>query len=160
MDKAILRWEETASLPPYYKFSLTLNPPLFMSLDRFTAGRFHQVRAHKGYLAAHRSCQQEHRSPLCPRCYEEDETFQHAILRCPHRKDARARFIPNLRSPDFIWSSPINTPLLAEYIQFTRTAYPHKWAGFFPMSATRSSQALSSVDTVSSHTLAILFPAP
>lgn len=157
LEKALRRWEETTSPPPYYQFSPTIKPPLFMSLDRFTAGRFHQVRAHKSYLAAHQSWQDTH-SPLCPRCFEEDETLEHAALRCPHREGARDRFIPDLRSLDFVWSSPTNTPLLAAYIQFTRTAYPHKWAGFFPMSATRSSQALSSVDTVSSHTFATLFP--
>ena len=48
--------EEWASLfptPGYYLHPPALNPRPFMSLGKFVAGRIHQMRAGKGYLAAH-----------------------------------------------------------------------------------------------------------
>ena len=39
-------------LPTYYPFAPTLNPHPFMALPKFLAGRIHQMRSGKSYLAA------------------------------------------------------------------------------------------------------------
>ena len=43
------------SLPDYYPYPLRLSPHLFMDLGKFMAGRIHQMRSQKSYLAAHPS---------------------------------------------------------------------------------------------------------
>ena len=71
-------------LPPYYPFTPSLGPHLFMGLPKFLAGRIHQMRSGKSYLAAHRPdwCGNPV-LPTCPRCSSGDETFTHAVLECP-----------------------------------------------------------------------------
>ena len=65
-----------------------------MGLGKFMAGHIHQMRAQKSYLVAHPSWS-EGLAPtkLCPRCGEEEETFTHAILRCPARAVQRERLL-------------------------------------------------------------------
>ena len=61
--RALKRWAQTLimdhwrslPLPEYYPFSLRLSPHLFIGLGKFMAGRIHQMRAQKSYLAAHPS---------------------------------------------------------------------------------------------------------
>ena len=42
-------------LPDYYPYPLRLSPHPFMGLGKFMAGRIHQMRSQKSYLAAHPS---------------------------------------------------------------------------------------------------------
>ena len=78
--------EEWASrpLPDYYSFTPSLSPHPFMGLPKFLAGRIHQLRSGKSYLAAHRPdwCQNPV-IPTCPRCSSGEETFAHAVFECP-----------------------------------------------------------------------------
>ena len=75
--------EEWQSVPPvlYYPFAPSLVPHAFMGLPKFIAGRIHQMRSGKSYLAAHRpSWCKDPVLPTCPRCSSEHETFTHATL--------------------------------------------------------------------------------
>ena len=48
-------WDSLHPPPEYYTYHRRLDPHPFMGLDNFIAGRLHQMRAHKSYLAAHPS---------------------------------------------------------------------------------------------------------
>ena len=80
-------------LASYYPYPLRLSPHPFMGLGKFMAGRIHQVRSLKSYLAAHPSWFNAVDSWLCPLCGDEPATFSHAILRCPVKAPARARHL-------------------------------------------------------------------
>jgi len=45
-------WDEAAPDPARYPFRPSLKPHPFMGLDKFTAGRLHQMRSGKSYLRA------------------------------------------------------------------------------------------------------------
>ena len=114
-------------LPDYYPYPLRLSPHPFMGLGKFMAGRIHQMRSQKSYLAAHPSWFYAHNSTLCPICGDEPETFSHAILRCPAKASARARHLQGISSVDQdapLWSSSSLLLLLAAYIKATGTAFP------------------------------------
>ena len=113
--------------PPYYSFYLALAPHPFMGLGKFIAGRIHQMRAQKSYLAAHHSWSSPGASRLSPLCGEEQETFSHAILRCAAKAAARSRHLQGLTSvsPDApLWSSVSLLSSLAAYIRATATNCP------------------------------------
>ena len=58
-------------LPDYYPYPLHHSPHPFMDLGKFMAGRIHQMRSQKGYLAAHTSWFKPRESTLCPHCGDE-----------------------------------------------------------------------------------------
>ena len=114
-------------LPDYYPFPLRLSPHPFMGLGKFMAGRIHQMRSQKSYLAAHPSWFNAHDSTLCPLCGDEPETFSHAILRCPAKASAQARHLQGVSSVDQdapLWSSSSLLLSLVAYIKATGTAFP------------------------------------
>ena len=91
------------------------------------AGRSHQMRSQKSYLAAHPSWFNAHDSMLCPLCGDEPETFSHPILRCPVKASARARHLQGISSVHQdapLWSSFSLLLSLAAYIKATGTAFP------------------------------------
>ena len=91
------------------------------------AGRIHQMRSQKSYLAAHPSWFTAHDSLLWPLCGDEPETFSHAILRYPAKASARARHLQGVSSvgPDApLWSSSSLLLSLAAFIRATGTAFP------------------------------------
>jgi len=49
------------------------------------------MRAGRSYLKAHKDWRDPHGSPLCPRCEEEEESFEHVITVCPALAEARER---------------------------------------------------------------------
>ena len=79
----IEHWRSFLPVPAYYTFPLSLSPHLFMGLGKFIASRIHQMRAQKSYLAAHPSWFDTSPSKLSTPCGDEQETFSHAVLRCP-----------------------------------------------------------------------------
>ena len=89
-------WKKVAPTPTYYTFPLSLTPHPFMGLGRFVAGRIHQMRAQKSYLAAYPSWSRVLEPRHCPRCGDEDETFSHAILCCPSTANKRERLLQGL----------------------------------------------------------------
>jgi len=120
-------WVTDAPTPPYYDFPPSLTPHPFMGLGKFVAGRIHQMRAAKSYLAAHTSWFDENPDPTCPRCGMEIETFWHAILTCPPRTRARDLLLKDVSSlgPDAeLWTEPLLVRALGEYITDTRTGFP------------------------------------
>ena len=76
------QWSALAPPPPGYSFSPSLSPHPFMGLSKFLAGRVHQMRSGKSYLAAHPSWFNRELPSLCPRCRSSPETFEHAVLHC------------------------------------------------------------------------------
>ena len=108
-----------------------------MGLGKFMAGRIHQMRFQKSYLAAHPSWFNAHDSTLCPLCWDEPETCSHAILRCPAKASARARHLQGVSSVDQdapLWSSSSLLLSLAAYIKATGTAIPPDMLSSLPSS--------------------------
>ena len=89
-------WPLSHPPPPYYCFHLSLTAHQFMGLGKFMAGRIHQMRTQKSYLATHPYWTSSDASRLCPLCGEEQESFSHAVL-CPTAQAAtRSRHLQGL----------------------------------------------------------------
>ena len=98
-----------------------------MGLDKFIAGRLHQMRAHKSYLAAHPSWWSEDPDTSCPRCRSDTETFDHAILQCPAKSRQRDRYLEpslSLRADSPLWDNKEHLHALSQYLTATRTGFP------------------------------------
>ena len=89
-DALLDDWKTLHPAPNYYPYAPRLNPHPFMGLDKFVAGRIHQMRAGKSYLAVHPSWWSELPNDTCPRCGSASKSFKHAILYCPKRNQERA----------------------------------------------------------------------
>jgi len=119
-------WDKAAPDPARYPYQPSLKPHPFMGLDKFTAGRLHQMRSGKSYLRAHPSWDSEVPT-TCPSCLSAPETFEHAILQCPAKEPARTRLLQGIIdvAPDApVWSSVALLGALARFIKSTATAYP------------------------------------
>jgi hypothetical protein len=138
-------WAVTHPLPDYYGFTPSTSPHLFMKLDKFICGRLHQVRAQKSYLAAHQTWRNSHLSKRCPRCYEEDKDFEHALLRCPQRGSARLEHIPMLKTVEDICPSQTTIDNVVLYLQATKTGFPPEMSSWFALSPSAASDVLSDV---------------
>jgi len=120
-------WVHQSPPPLSYGYGPSLVPHPFMGLDRFTAGRIHQMRAGKSYLAAHPDWGDPDPILTCPCCEEGPETFDHAVLHCSAKSDARARHLPGVRSvspASALWQDLDLIMGLAQYIRATGTAFP------------------------------------
>jgi len=120
-------WAEEDPTPLYYDYPPSLTPHPFMGLGKFVAGRIHQMRAAKSYLAAHPSWSDEDPILTCPRCEIEPETFRHAILSYPARardRDLLLKDVSALGQDANLWSEPHLLRALGEYITTTRTGFP------------------------------------
>ena len=83
----------------------------------------------------------------CPRCEEEIETTERALLTCPARQYARVPF-PETLDLKSAWYGPTAIEMLAKFVRRTLTAYP---PGFTPpagdgIPTTPSSSLLSRCD--------------
>jgi len=110
--------------PPYYCFHLSLTPHPFMGPGKFIAGRIHQMRAQKSDLAAHPYWSSPEALRFCPFCGEEQETFSHAVPRCPAKAAARSCQLQGFTSvsPDApIWSTVSLHSSLSAYVKATTT---------------------------------------
>ena len=121
-------WRESRPPPTYYAYTLSTSPHAFMGLPKFLAGRIHQMRSGKSYLAAHRpTWPGEPVEPTCPRCSSEEENFPHAVLSCPPRALAKTLFVPGVTSLEQespVWSTPSLVVALAKFIKATATGFP------------------------------------
>jgi len=121
---------ELASLfptPGYYLHPPALHPRPFMGLGKFVAGRIHQMRAGKSYLAADPTWRSPDADTSCPRWGLEPETFEHAILSCPSRQHSRSRLLHSVTDvgPEApLWSSLPLVKRLATFIGVTFTGFP------------------------------------
>jgi len=139
-------WDEAAPDAARYPYRPSLKPHPFMGLNKFAAGRLHQMRSGKSYLRAHPSWSDD-APPTCPSCEEAPETFEHAILRCPAKGPARARHLQGVSDigPDApVWSSAPLLGSLSRFISSTATAFP---PGMF----SRPTSSSSSVSSQSSN---------
>ena len=95
-------WESLHPLPEYYTYPCCLDPHPYIGLDKFIAGRLHQMRADKSYVATHPSWWTEDHDTTCLRYRSDYKTFKHAILHCPGRSDHRRRYqeptLPSLQA--------------------------------------------------------------
>jgi len=113
--------------PGYYHHAPTVNSRPFMGLGKLIAGRIHQIRAGKSYLAAHPTWRSPNVDTSCPRCGLEAETFKHAILTCPSRQGARACLLHGVSSvcqDASPWSSLPLLKRLATFLRVTTTGFP------------------------------------
>ena len=120
-------WETLHPAPAYYPYLPRLDPHPFMGLDKFVAGRIHQMRSGKSYLAAHPSWWSERPNDTCPRCGSGPESFTHAILHCPTKNRERSLLLGDLISLDEgspLWSSPPLVHALGQFITATHTGFP------------------------------------
>jgi len=78
-------WASLFLTSGFYIHSPTLTLRPFMGLGKLMAGRIHQMRAGKSYLAAHLTWRSPDADTSCPRCRLQPETFEHAILSCPSK---------------------------------------------------------------------------
>jgi len=139
-------WDKAAPDPARYPYPPLLKPHPFMGLDKFTAGRLHQMTSGKSYLRAHPSWDSV-APTTCPSCLSAPETFEHAILRCSAKEPARIRHLQEVQdiSPDVpVCSSGALLAALARFIKSTATAFP-------PAMFSRPTSAASSISSRSSN---------
>jgi len=121
-------WPRLFPTPEYYRHHPpALNPRPFMGLDKFTAGRVHQMRSGKSYLAAHPTWRSLDADTSCPSCGLEPQTFEHAILSWPSRQEARSHLLHGVISVGQdapLWSSLPLLKRLATFISVTSTVFP------------------------------------
>jgi len=123
----LVEWASLFPTPGYNLHPPALHPRPFMGLSKFVAGRIHQMRAGKRYLAAHLTCRSPDADTSCPRCGLEPETFEHAILSCPSRKHSRSRLLHGVTDvgPEApLWSSLPPLKRLPSFIGVTSTRFP------------------------------------
>jgi len=144
MREALLEeWSSLFPTPGYYLHPPALQPRPFMGLGKFVAGRIHQMRAGKSYLAAHPTWRSPDADTSCPRCGLEPETFEHAILSCPSRQHSRLRLLHGVTDvgPEApLWSSLPLLKRLASFIGVTSTGFP---PSMFPPTTPPSSPPFS-----------------
>lgn len=105
-----------------------------MGLDRFTAGRIHQIWGGKSYLAAHPNWRDPDPDKICPGWEREEESFENAILHCDARARQRAHHLPDVLSvrESSIWTSKVAIIGLDSYIRAIHTCFP---PSMFPRSS-------------------------
>jgi len=119
-------WEDAAPDPARYPYCPSLMQHPFMGLDKFSAGRLHQMRSGNSYLRAHPSSDSDVPA-TCPKCQAAPETFEHAILHCSAKEPSRTRHLQGVREidPDApVWSLAALLAALARFIKSTATAFP------------------------------------
>jgi len=101
--------DEAAPNPSRYPYHPSLKPHLFMGLNKFDAGRLHQMRSGKSYLRDHPSWDDD-LPTTCPSCGQAPETFKHAIIHCPAKRPTRSRplqEVSDIGPEALVWSSPL-----------------------------------------------------
>jgi len=125
--KLLVAWASLFPTLGYYLHTPAMHPRPFIGLGKFVAGRIHQMRAGKGYLAAHPTWRSPDADTSCPRCGLEPETFEHAILSCPSREHIRSRLLHGITDvgPEAPLRSSLPLPKgLAAFIAITSTGFP------------------------------------
>jgi len=139
-------WDKAAPDPARYPYPPSLRPHTFMGLDKFSAGRIHQMRSGNSDLRAHPSWDSD-APTTCLSCQSAPETFKHAILLCPAKEPSRTCHLQGVLDigPDApVWSSAALLGALARFIKSTATAFP---PGMF----SRPTSAVSYVSSRSSN---------
>jgi len=119
-------WSATPA-PQYYPYPPSTRPHPFMGLGKFVAGRIHQMRSGKGYLAAHPSWEDPDADTSCPLSSEAQQIFEHAILSCPSFACQRSHLLQGVSdlAPEApSWSDQQLLIALADFIRTTATGFP------------------------------------
>ena len=77
-----------------------------MTSREFTAARILHLRAGRSYQKVHKDCRDPDGFSLCPRCEEEEESFEHVITMCSAQVGARERhseFSFDISSESLVW---------------------------------------------------------
>jgi len=138
-EKLLVEWASLFPPPEYYLQGPTVSPRAFMGMGKFMAGRIHQMRAGKSYLATHLTWRSPDTDTSCPRCCLESETFEPSILSCPSRQHSRSRLLQGVtdvgpQAP--LWTSLRLLKRLAAFIGVTSTGLPPRM--FRPTTPTSS----------------------
>ena len=122
-----------------FPFSPAAKLSAILTLPRHAATRLFQMKLAVSYFLGHPNW---HRPDpgLCPRCEEEIETTEHALLRCPARQYARGSFPETLDLKSACYDTT-TIEMLAAFVQRTLTAYP---PGFTPPEDFSTSTSLPS----------------
>jgi len=126
-EKLLAEWASLFPTPGYYLDPPALHLRPFMGLGKLVAGRIHQMRAGKSYLAAHPTGRSPDADTSSPRCGLEPETFEHAILSCLPRQRSRSYLLHGVTyvGPEApLWSSLPLLKRLATSIGVTSTGFP------------------------------------
>ena len=126
-DALLADWTTLHPAPEYYPYQPWLTPHPVMGLDKFVAGRIHQMRAGKSYLASHPSWWSELPDHTCPLCALAPETFSHAVLHCPRKNRERSLLLGEVISLDEgspLWSNDHLIRALGQFITATHTGFP------------------------------------
>ena len=126
-ETLLVEWASLFPTPGYYLHPPALHPTRFSGLGKFVAGRIHQMRAGKGYLAAYPTWRSPNADTSCPRCGLEPETFEHGILSCHSRHDSRSRLLHGVTDigPEApLWSSLPLLKRLATFIGVISAGFP------------------------------------
>ena len=126
-EALLTEWAALFPTPGYYHHPPALSPRPFMGLGKFVAGRLHQMRAGKSYLAAHPTWRSPDADTSCPPCGLEPETFEHAILSCPSRQHSRSHVLHGVTDIGYeapLWTSLPLLKRLTTFISVTSTRFP------------------------------------
>ena len=126
-ETLLTEWATFFRTPGYYLHPPTMSPRPCLGLGKFVAGRIHQMRAGKSYLAAHPTWRCPDADTSCPRCGLEPETFEHAILSCPSRQHSRSCLLHGVTAvgPEApLWKSLPLLKRLATFMGVTSMGFP------------------------------------
>jgi len=126
-EALLTEWAALFPTPGCNHHARPLSPRAFMGLGKFVAGRIHQNRAGKSYLAAHPTWRSPDADTSCLRCGLEPETFAHAILSCFSRQNSKSRLLHSVT--DVCHEGPLWTSLpllnrLTTFISATSMSFP------------------------------------
>jgi len=126
-EALLVEWASLFPPPGYYLPPPTPHPRPVMGLGKFVAGKIHQMRAGKSYVAGHLTGRSPDADTSCPRCGLEPETFEHAILSGPSRQHSRSRLLHGVTvigPAASLWSSLPLLTRLATFIGVTSAGFP------------------------------------
>ena len=127
-DLLMEEWRSATPHPAKYRYPLSLTLYPFIGLNKFDAGRIHQMMSGKSYLKAHPSWDITEPN-TCQRYGEAPEPFDHTIIHCPANRPARDHHLQgasNLTPDAPIWSSVALLRALSSFIRTTNTAFPRR----------------------------------
>ena len=98
-----------------------------MKLGKFQASRIHQMTSGRSYLAAQADPLDQDPDPTCRRCWQGEETFQHATITCPAHERFRSALCPMVESVgpySPLWRSLEDLRSFGRFIFSSRIDFP------------------------------------
>jgi hypothetical protein len=129
-------WSTSYTPRPDYPDAPSLRPGPIFDLPRMQATRIFQMRLDKSYLLAHTNYMRPD-PEYCPRCHEDFESTEHALLHCPARQHTRDQFPDDLDLAS-AWLTPDTLAIIGNFTTQTRTGYSSASPSKSPLSQTGS----------------------